>query len=39
MKLKKDTKFGEKSTRHFKIGTTNLTNFDLRARKSQRFSL
>ena len=39
MKLKRDTKFGEKSTCRFKIGTMNLTNFDLRARKSQRFSL
>ena len=39
MKLKRDTKSGEKSTRRFKIGTMNLTKFNLRARKSQRFSL
>ena len=39
MKLKRDTKFGEKSTRCFKIGTMNLTNIDLRARNSQRFPL
>ena len=39
MKLKKDTKFREELTRPFKIGIRNLTNFDLRARKSQRFSL
>ena len=39
MKLKKDTKFGEKSTHHFKIGIRDLTNFDLKARKSQRFLL
>ena len=28
-----------KSTRHFKIGTMNLTNIDLRARNSQKISL
>ena len=39
MKLKRDTKFEEKLTRRFNIGTMNLTNFDLRAQKSQRFSL
>ena len=39
MKLKKDTKFGKESTRRFKIGIRNLTNFDLSTRKSQRFSL
>ena len=39
MKLKKDTKFGKESTRGFKIGIMNLTNFDLSTRKSQRFSL
>ena len=39
MKLKMDTKFGKKSTRSFKIGTMNLTNFGLRAQKPQRFSL
>ena len=39
MKLKRDTKFGEKSTRRFKIGTMNLTNIDLSVRNSQRFSL
>ena len=38
MQLKRDTKFGEESTRPFKIGITDLTNFDLRTRKSQRFS-
>ena len=35
MKLKRDTKFGEESTRRFKIGITNLTNFDLSTQKSQ----
>ena len=39
MKLKRDTKFGEESTCRFKIGIRNLTNFDLRAQKSQRFSV
>ena len=29
MKLKRDAKFGEESTCHFKIGIKNLTNFDL----------
>ena len=39
MKLKRDTKFEEESTHCFKIGIRNLTNFDLRAQKSQTFSL
>ena len=39
MKLKGDTKFGEESTCHLKICIRNLSNFDLSARKSQRFSL
>ena len=39
MKLKRDTKYGEESTCRLKIGLTNLTNFDLSAQKSQRFSL
>ena len=36
MKLKRDTKFGEKSTRHLKIGIRNLTNFDTTLEKSQK---
>ena len=36
-KLKRDTKFGEEST-CFKIGISNLINFDLRTRKSQKLS-
>ena len=39
MKLKRDAKFGEESPCHLKIGIMNLTNFDLTAQKSQRFSL
>ena len=39
MKLKRDAKFGEESTYRLKIGIRNLTNFDLSAQKSQRFSL
>ena len=39
MKLKSDTKFGEESTFHFKIGIRNLTNFDLSTQKSQKFLL
>ena len=39
MKLKRDRKFGEESTRRFKIGKRNLANFDLSTRKSQGFSL
>ena len=38
MKLKRDTKFGEESNHHCKIGIRNLTNCDLSARKSQKFS-
>ena len=37
MKLKKDAKFGEESTRCLKIGIKNLTNFDLRTRKVSKF--
>ena len=33
MKLKRDTKFGEESTRRLKIGISNLTNFDPSTRK------
>ena len=36
--MKSDTKFREESTRLFKIGIGNLTNFDLSTRKSQKFS-
>ena len=39
MKLKRDSKFGEKLTCHFKIDIKNLTNFDVTTRKSQKFSL
>ena len=39
MKLKRDAKFGEESTCGLKIGISNLTNFDLSAQKSQRYSL
>ena len=39
MKLKRNTKFREESTCHFKIDTRNLTNFDKNTQKSQRFSL
>ena len=39
MKLKRDTKFGEESTCHFKIEIRILTNFDLSTQKSQKFSL
>ena len=28
MKRKRDAKFGEESTCHFKVGIRNLTNFD-----------
>ena len=34
MKLKRDTKFVEELTRRLKIEMRNLTNFDLRTRKS-----
>ena len=33
MKLKTDAKFGQESTRHLKIGMSNLTNFDPSVRK------
>ena len=33
MKLKRDAKFGEESTRRLKIGISNLTNFDPSTRK------
>ena len=36
MKLKTDTKFGEESTRRFKIGIRNLTDFDPSTQKSQK---
>ena len=36
MKLKKDTKFGEELTYHLKTDISNLTNFDLSTRKSQK---
>ena len=36
MKLKRDTKFGEESTCHFKIGIRNLTKFDPSTRKSKK---
>ena len=36
MKLKRDTKFGEKSTFRFKIGIRNLTKFDQSTRKSKK---
>ena len=39
MKLKRDTKLGEESACRLKIGIKNLSNFDLSAQKSQRFSL
>ena len=39
MKLKRDTKFGEESTRRFKIDIRDLTNFDLSTQKSQKCSL
>ena len=38
MKLKRDTKFGEKSIRCLKIGVRNLTKFDPGTWKSQKFS-
>ena len=38
MKLKRDTKFGEESTCRLKICIRNLSNFNLSAQKSQRFS-
>ena len=36
MKLKRDTKFGEVSTHHFKIDIRNMTKFDPSARKSKK---
>ena len=36
MKLKRDTKFEEESTRRFKIDIRNLTKFDPTTRKSQK---
>ena len=39
LKLKRDTKFGEESTCHFKIDIRNLTYFDPSALKSQKVSL
>ena len=39
MTLKNDTKFGKESTRCFKIDMSNLTNFGLSTRKSQKSSL
>ena len=36
MKLKRDTKFGEVSTHHFKIGIRNLSKFDPSTRKSKK---
>ena len=38
MTLKRDTKIGEKTACHLKIDVRNLINFDLRIRKSQKFS-
>ena len=39
MKLKRDAKFGEEPTCRLNIYIRNLSNFDLSAGKSQRFSL
>ena len=39
MKLKRDAKFGQKSTCRFKIDIKNLTTFDVNTRKSQKFSV
>ena len=39
MKMKSDAKSEEKLTCQFKIDMTNLTNFDTRARKSQKFAI
>ena len=38
MKFKRDTKFGEESAPHFKIGIRNLTKFNPNTQKSQKFS-
>ena len=37
MKLKRNRNFGKESTRRFKIGIRNLTNFDLSSQKSPKF--
>ena len=39
MTMKNDAKFEDELICHFKIGMKNLTNFDLRTRKSQKFAL
>ena len=39
MNLNRDTKFGEESTRRFKVDIRNLKNFDLSTQKSQKFLL
>ena len=39
MKLKRDSKFGEKLTCRLKIDIKNLTNFDVNTPKSQKISL
>ena len=39
MKLKGDKKFGDESTRRFKIGIRNLTKFDPSTQKSHIFPL
>ena len=39
MTMKNDAKFEEKLTCRFKIDMVNLTNFDPRTRKSQKFAL
>ena len=39
MTMKNDAKFEEELTCHLKIGMRNLTNFDLNARKSKKFTL
>ena len=39
MTMKNDAKFEEELTCQFKIDMSNLTNFDLGTRKSQKFAL
>ena len=39
MKMKNDAKIEEELTGQFKIDMTNLTNFDPRTRKSQKFAI
>ena len=39
VKLKRDKNFEEESTHRFKIGIRNFTKFDLKTRKSQKFSI